>query len=71
MLPGPGEEMGAKLSLEDGIGQGSALVPSLTVENIQAAYADGEEGTARELIQQATCVECSVGSSHIDGVSTP
>uniref|UniRef100_A0A3B4UE03 non-specific serine/threonine protein kinase n=2 Tax=Seriola dumerili TaxID=41447 RepID=A0A3B4UE03_SERDU len=65
---GPGEEMGAKVSLVDGMGHGSALVPSLTLENIQAAYEDGKEGAARELIQQASCVECSAGTPHIDGV---
>ncbi|TKS70402.1 Leucine-rich repeat serine/threonine-protein kinase 1 [Collichthys lucidus] len=62
---GPGEEMGAKASLV--VGPGSALGPSPTLENIQAAYEDGEEEAARELVQQACCVECSVGTPRIDG----
>ncbi|GLD70645.1 leucine-rich repeat serine/threonine-protein kinase 1, partial [Lates japonicus] len=62
----PGEEMGAKASLVDGMGPGSSLAPSLTLENIQTAYEDGEE-SARELIQQACCVECSAGTPRIDG----
>ncbi|XP_044045411.1 leucine-rich repeat serine/threonine-protein kinase 1 isoform X2 [Siniperca chuatsi] len=64
----PGEEMGARASLVEGLGSGSALVHSATLENIQAAYEDGEEEAARELIQQACCVECSAGTPHIDGV---
>ncbi|XP_029353806.1 leucine-rich repeat serine/threonine-protein kinase 1 isoform X1 [Echeneis naucrates] len=65
---GPGEEMGGKVSLVDGMGHGSVLIPSLTLENIQAAYEEGEEGAAKELIQQACCVDCSTGTPHIDGV---
>lgn len=69
-LPGPGEDMGAKASLLVGPGPGtSGLVPSPTLENIQAAYAEREEEVARELIQQACCVECSAGMPRIDGVS--
>uniref|UniRef100_A0A667WS42 non-specific serine/threonine protein kinase n=1 Tax=Myripristis murdjan TaxID=586833 RepID=A0A667WS42_9TELE len=56
--------MGAKASL---VGA-STLTPSPTLENIQAAYEDGELDTASELIQQACCVECSAGSPRIDGV---
>uniref|UniRef100_A0A3P8VNF9 non-specific serine/threonine protein kinase n=1 Tax=Cynoglossus semilaevis TaxID=244447 RepID=A0A3P8VNF9_CYNSE len=66
---GPGEEMGAKASLVveglgpgpcPGSGSGPALAQSVTLENIQAAYEDGEELLACELIQRAYCVECSV-----------
>ncbi|XP_049417413.1 leucine-rich repeat serine/threonine-protein kinase 1 isoform X1 [Epinephelus fuscoguttatus] len=64
----PGEEMGAKASLLEGPGPGSTLGPSPTLENIQAAYEDGEGESARELIQQACCVECSAGMPRIDGV---
>lgn len=71
MLSGPGEEMGAKASLVEGIAHRSAVVPSPTLENIQAAYEDGEVEAAKELIQQACCMECSAGIPHIDGVSTP
>ncbi|XP_034536413.1 leucine-rich repeat serine/threonine-protein kinase 1 isoform X2 [Notolabrus celidotus] len=66
---GPGEEMGAKESLMKSPVHCSPLVPSLTLENIQEAYEEGEEEAARELIQQACCVECSGGVPHIDGVS--
>lgn len=62
--------MGAKASLVDVVGHRPALSPSPTLENITAAYEDGEEETAKELIQQACCVECSAGVRHIDGVST-
>ncbi|KAF0043650.1 hypothetical protein F2P81_004987 [Scophthalmus maximus] len=64
----PGEEMGAKASSVDGMGAGSALASSLTLENIQAAYEEGEEHAARELIQKACCMECSAGTPRIDGV---
>ncbi|XP_051235925.1 leucine-rich repeat serine/threonine-protein kinase 1 isoform X2 [Dicentrarchus labrax] len=60
--------MGAKASLVEGPVPGSALVPSPTLENIQAAYEGGEEEVARELIQQACCVECSARVPRIDGV---
>lgn len=69
MPSGPGDEMGTKASLLDGPGQDSAL-PSPTLENIQAAYEEKQEEVARELIQQACCVECSAGMPHIEGVST-
>ncbi|XP_032367721.1 leucine-rich repeat serine/threonine-protein kinase 1 isoform X2 [Etheostoma spectabile] len=64
----PGEDMGAKASLVEGPGPGSALIPSPTLENIRAAYKDGEGEAARNLIQQACCVECSAGMPHIDGL---
>nr|XP_046247302.1 leucine-rich repeat serine/threonine-protein kinase 1 isoform X2 [Scatophagus argus] len=64
----PGEEMGAKASLVEGPGRGSALVPSPTLENIHAAYEEKQEEVARELVQQACCVECSAGMPRIDGV---
>lgn len=62
--------MGAKASLEEGPGLCSSLVPSPTLENIQAAYEEGEGEAARELIKQACCVECSEGIPGINGVST-
>ncbi|XP_041640649.1 leucine-rich repeat serine/threonine-protein kinase 1 [Cheilinus undulatus] len=65
---GPGDQMGAKESLLKAPEHCSPLVPSPTLENIQAAYEDGEEDAARELIQRACCVECSGGTPHIDGV---
>lgn len=61
----PGEEMGAKASLVESPGP----FPSPTLENIQAAYEGKQEEVARELIQQACCVECSAGMPRIDGVS--
>lgn len=66
---GPGDEMGTKASSLDGPGQDSEL-PSATLANIQEAYEEKQEEVARELIQQACCVECSTGIPHIDGVST-
>lgn len=71
MLSGPGEEMGAKASLVQGPGPGTTLFPSPTLENIQAAYEDKQEEVARELIQQACCMECSAGMRSIDGVRRP
>ncbi|XP_068457694.1 leucine-rich repeat serine/threonine-protein kinase 1 isoform X2 [Clinocottus analis] len=59
--------MGAKASLLEAPGS-SALVPSPTLENIQAAYEDGDGEAAGELIQQACCVECSAGMPPINGV---
>lgn len=59
--------MGAKASMVEGAGPSSTL-PSPTLENIQAAYEDGAEEIARELIQQACCVECSAGPPYINGV---
>lgn len=70
MPSGPGEEMGAKASLLEGPGPSSALFPSPTLENIQSAYEEKQEEVARELIQQACCVECSAGMPRIDGVRT-
>ncbi|XP_069567536.1 leucine-rich repeat serine/threonine-protein kinase 1 [Brachyistius frenatus] len=64
----PGEEMGAKASLVEVPGSGSTLVTSPTLENIQAAYEEGQEEAARELIEQACCMECSAGMPRIDGV---
>lgn len=63
--------MGAKPSLVDSTAHKSAVVPSPTMENIQAAYEDGEVEVAKELIKQACCVECSAGMPQIEGVSTP
>ncbi|XP_054916004.1 leucine-rich repeat serine/threonine-protein kinase 1 isoform X2 [Poeciliopsis prolifica] len=62
-----GEEMGAKASLVEATGPNSKTAPPSTLENIKAAYEGGDEETARELIQQACCVECSRGI-HPDGV---
>ncbi|MEQ2192313.1 hypothetical protein XENOCAPTIV_009926 [Xenoophorus captivus] len=61
-----GEEMGAKASPVEASDPNSRI--SSTLENIKAAYDGGDEETARELIQQACCVECSRGI-HPDGVS--
>ncbi|XP_029977672.1 leucine-rich repeat serine/threonine-protein kinase 1-like isoform X3 [Sphaeramia orbicularis] len=58
--------MGAKLSLVEV--PGPVLGPSPTLQNIQTAYENGEEDAARELIQQACCVECSAGTPRINGV---
>ncbi|KAM8889549.1 leucine-rich repeat serine/threonine-protein kinase 1 isoform 3-T3 [Synchiropus picturatus] len=65
----PGDEMGAKISLVESAAPRPALTPSPTLENIQAAYEGGEEDSARELIQQACCVECSAGMPRIGGTS--
>lgn len=61
--------MGAKVSLVEDTGPRSTLLTHPTFKNIQAAYEDGEEDVARELIQQACCVVCSAGTPRIDGVS--
>lgn len=61
--------MGAKTSLVEGTGPSLTSFPLPTVENIQAAYDDGKEEVARELIKQACCVVCSAGTPRIDGVS--
>ncbi|XP_028999543.1 leucine-rich repeat serine/threonine-protein kinase 1 isoform X2 [Betta splendens] len=60
------EEMGAKASSAEGMR--SAAVPFPTLENIQATYEAGETDTAKELIKQACCVECSAGMPPIEGV---
>lgn len=60
--------MGAKTSLFEVSGPRSALPPP-TLENIQAAYEDKRVEVARELIQQACCVECSAGMPRVRGVS--
>lgn len=65
---GPGEEMGARTSLLEVSEHGSVL-PSPTLENIQAAYDDKQVEVARELIRQASCVECSAGIPRVGGVS--
>lgn len=59
--PGPGPGPGS--------GSGPALAQSVTLENIQAAYEDGEELLACELIQRAYCVDCSAGTPPVSGVS--
>uniref|UniRef100_A0AAZ3R3M0 non-specific serine/threonine protein kinase n=1 Tax=Oncorhynchus tshawytscha TaxID=74940 RepID=A0AAZ3R3M0_ONCTS len=61
------EDMGAKASAM-GSGGASSLGPSPTLENIQAAYGEGESSRARELIQQACCVECSAASPRLEGL---
>lgn len=66
--PGPGEEMGAKASLFE-VSEHSAALPSPTLENIQAAYEGKRVEVARELLQQACCVECSAGMPRVRGVS--
>lgn len=60
--------MGAKTSLFKVSEHGSVL-PSPTLKNIQAAYEDKRVEVARELIQQACCVECSAGIPRVCGVS--
>uniref|UniRef100_H3CMJ3 non-specific serine/threonine protein kinase n=1 Tax=Tetraodon nigroviridis TaxID=99883 RepID=H3CMJ3_TETNG len=62
------EEMGARTSLFEVSEHGSVL-PSPTLENIQAAYEDKQVEVARELIQQACCVECSAGVPRVGGVN--
>lgn len=68
MPPGPAEEMGAKTSLLDA-SEGGPVLPSPTLENIKAAYEDQQVEVARELVQQACCVECSAGTPRVPGVS--
>ncbi|KAM6981427.1 leucine-rich repeat serine/threonine-protein kinase 1 isoform 2-T2 [Aplochiton taeniatus] len=63
-----GEDMGAKASLAGSVGSSSTLGPSPTLENIQAAYGQGERNTAHELIQQACCSECSADRPRLEGV---
>ena len=70
--------MGAKASLAGGPGGGtfspspsSSLGTSPTLENIQAAYEDGQRDAARELLRQACCVECTLGTARLQGVSGP
>ncbi|KAG7278121.1 hypothetical protein CRUP_019431 [Coryphaenoides rupestris] len=82
------DDMGAKASLAGGPRGGtstsfsstssasssssSCLDTSASLENIQAAYEDGEQDAALELIQQACCVECSAGTAQRhQGVSGP
>lgn len=60
--------MGAKTSLFE-VSEHSPVLPSPTLENIQAAYEDKQVAVARELIQQACCVECSAGTPRVRGVS--
>lgn len=60
--------MGAKTSLFE-VSEHSPLLPSPTLENIRAAYEEKQEEVARELIQQACCVECSAGTPRVHGVS--
>ncbi|XP_038162764.1 leucine-rich repeat serine/threonine-protein kinase 1 isoform X2 [Cyprinodon tularosa] len=60
-----GGETEAKVSLVEAPGPDSEITPSL--ENIKAAYEGGDKEAARELIQQACCVDCS-GGIHPDGV---
>lgn len=60
--------MGAKTSLFDAPGRASIL-PSPTLENIKAAYEDERVAVARELVQQACCLECSAGTPRVPGVS--
>ncbi|XP_067105188.1 leucine-rich repeat serine/threonine-protein kinase 1 isoform X1 [Osmerus mordax] len=62
------EDMGAKVSLLGGGGSGVGLGPSPTLENIQAAYGGGQTDEAREMIQQACCVECSPGGPRVEAV---
>ena len=70
--------MGAKASLAGGPGGGtlspspsSSLGTSPTLENIQAAYEDGQRDAALELLRQACCVECTLGTARLQGVSGP
>ncbi|XP_054590342.2 leucine-rich repeat serine/threonine-protein kinase 1 isoform X2 [Nothobranchius furzeri] len=56
-----GEKTGTKAPLVEVPGPISNPIYSVNVENIEAAYEDGDEEAARELIQQACCVKCSSG----------
>ncbi|XP_054625561.1 leucine-rich repeat serine/threonine-protein kinase 1 isoform X3 [Dunckerocampus dactyliophorus] len=63
-------EMGAKASSLPGPCPGpdlsGALGPSPTLESIHRAYEEGEEEAARDLIQRATCVQCSAGEQCVE-----
>nr|XP_057944931.1 leucine-rich repeat serine/threonine-protein kinase 1 isoform X5 [Doryrhamphus excisus] len=62
-------EMGARASSLPGPGPslGSAFGPSPTLESIHRAYEEGEEEAARDLIQRASCVQCSAGGPCVEG----
>ncbi|XP_028981151.1 leucine-rich repeat serine/threonine-protein kinase 1 isoform X2 [Esox lucius] len=59
--------MGGKASTLGNDG-GSSLGPSPTLENIQGAYKEGDNGMARELIQQACHLESSEGGPRLEGL---